>query len=719
MWQLCPDSTLYERYNYAFQIHEDVEPVISVPKDDIVKEYLKNCTTECTSSVDKCREVFEELKKECDVKTICEKDLCKQCTPGQAQKTEETEPCSCPSSCSTPTTPVTQCNDIKDSVTKLVENIKNALSCKEIEQCKAQICVLNKDLEECKFDLVPLCDEKAPECSDTCCGKEDKTTRFGNLIIQLISSSASFDKSECESKPDSENCCPFSKGADALKGCNKNTISSEVLKYCFGCKNCGTCGSDNSHQKLPCEVILFFYNVYDNLGAKGTLEPCEECKKDCTHTGDSIPCSPYDCSCELWLELLEICVGDVDILCCAKCWRCRLRCYVFCGENCEKCKGNAKNHCENCSCKPADSSNTCTTACASSTGTQSQCCEKHCDLTCLINSLFHCDTCLKNTQCPTTTTTTPSATECLCKNTTEMITGSSIAMGTKCCEHRLGCALKIVNQDLRALKHNAWVLSCNIKKVTDQANTIKNNIDCLNNALGVLSSLLCYAHCGIEQRRKNLKKLCEIPAKICENFPCYQPTIKQIVDKDKKVGEMLCNLFAECIDTLRRELLLIQDILWTFATIVAQCLRLNYLNKKISFTNGLMKKNWMSCLNFKGSQTPFWGGYAKAPFGGSSCSGLFGGLAARSCDKYSVNVHVDGELESRSSFVCFKYIWFLLCSLAVVKFFNWFGVENSVSGSMTMLTSITALTRLVPGAPGAKLAPRSTWSCLSVWSWAW
>ncbi|GFE53175.1 cytosol aminopeptidase catalytic domain containing family protein, putative [Babesia ovis] len=446
MWQMCPDSTLYERYNYAFQIHEDVELFIDLPKDNIVKECLKNGTKDFASSIKKCEEAFKKLKEECNYTTKCDKEGCAKCTSSETtpgSRETSTEECRCPSNSECTESTIGACTvNVKESVECLVKSIATALSCSaDVEKCEAQICVLNKSLEECNFEVVPLCTDKAPECSDSCCKEESSASRFGNLIIQLLSCASEFDKNECSSQQGSNTCCPFSNGAEALTNCNKFTIVSKVLKYCFGCKNCGTCdkSKDGGHEKLPCEVILFFYNVYEKLCITKMLEPCDHCKKDC------IPCttdSQDDCLCELCLELLEICVDDGDILCCAKCWRCRLRCYVFCVKDCEKCKAGEKKQCGDCSCKSDDGSSSCqcSTTCSTSSDSagKSQCCEKHCDLTCLINSLFHCDTCLKNTQCPTTTTTaTPTTTtDCLCSKPSEMVYGSSIAMGTKCCEHR-------------------------------------------------------------------------------------------------------------------------------------------------------------------------------------------------------------------------------------------------------------------------------------------
>ncbi|EDO08113.1 putative integral membrane protein [Babesia bovis T2Bo] len=699
IWQLCPEIAFEERYNYATDIYQDEEIRVPVPTADVVALMHGNRGIQSLyDNMGKFSDTMTNLEKrerscgEIWDSTNCYKDSDKSDCECDEEGTDEKDRCLCSNDFGVVSEDIKSCNEnICDNVKALVTSITTALSCTtEAMDCQDALCksISNVDLNSleilCPDDKGDQDDSKTDKCSEEdtkpekCDENESEVSRFGYLVLTCLKLIDYWNFECCCTEHEKWNC-GCTAYAKCLLQCEPKSFIVKLLRYCFGCSNCCEVKNNVLCTKIPCFSLLFLYNLHDQLGTKKKLPNCRRCPDKKINTEILPPCTS---ECTPCMHLQYLGGGLVGMCCCASRWRRLLRCYVYCEENCQACtkskKGKVPNECKSEHCQ---------------NNQQSEGLPTHgCDLMRLCSSLFHCEGCSKPSQEAATEETQPAKLHCVCIDTAPWSYGSKAAIiGDKPCEHRLGCALSILNQDLSAFKHNACVFNTQINCLVKQAKDISNNIDNVNEALGCLSSLLCYAHCGVEKRRAQLKELSRVPDAIGERFPCYAETIKDICYKDVSVVTMIRRLLFACYARIQHQILFIYDIDRTLMSIFAQCYRLFTINKNISIINEIMSKNWVLLLNFKGSQTE---GYTENDLSsgeGSCYAGVKEMVNTSDCSNTAIDAHIDVGVESKTSFVCFKYIWVFICFTALIKFFNWFGVENTVSESKTMLTSITVL----------------------------
>ncbi|GBE59066.1 ABC-type metal ion transport periplasmic component surface adhesin [Babesia ovata] len=690
--QLCPDMALKEKSSYTTIIRKDKEVNVKDPDSSFLNEY----TNLTGGLLDACLKGAVEAAASLEARSkICEMTYKEVAEEGGKQPKHTPRKShvynhaytECPKNV-VPSEKETcdSAEEFKIYVKTLAESVGKVLSCAKDSSVECDdIGDLCQNLE------VTSCGTPADtsSCPPSCC-KDSETARFSRFVTQLVNCVSENKELKCNHSgpPGSQcSCCADEKGMLGAK-----TIADAVypiLKYCFCCAKCDPSGPTAS---LSCGILFIFHTVYTKVCDNKGVQVCTK-SPSCTSTVSpslqNCSCSSPPSSCPLCDKVKEVCHGMKTHVCRNPlCWRERVRCYVMCGASCgptsKKCE---EVNCQGCNCK------------------QGTVCGEGCNLRRLSDSLFHCDGCLETQKSPRSKAATVAVAphkckmkSCACSEQIEMKYGSPIAMGTSCCSHKLGCALQIITEDVNSLKSNATTLKVNLVKLTQCAAEISQNVAKVNKSLTAFCNLLEFAHCGLKKRMAKMEKMYEVAGKVRTTFPCYEQQINQIAAAEERVVQTLLGLFRFCLKVAYKNILLIQNITWTLATVAMQCLRLKFLNTKITQIKAQVNRAWYSLVGMKGSKTSALGFVSGSPG--------FNTLSTE--DKLSVvyNARLKGERASQrfkpnldyysdvGPFACLKYIWVLLCFWAVMGFFHWFGVQHSVSRSKTLLTAITALSAL-------------------------
>ncbi|ORM42176.1 uncharacterized protein BXIN_1526 [Babesia sp. Xinjiang] len=667
--QLCSEIDWHEQSSYAPLIHMDKDIGIDYPKDNTI--YVGSVIGKPLYSISmlhsllafgtlkirsqKYSSQYKQTKPnvECNETTNIQSSLsnCFNCCNAGTSIAQNAQTCSV--------------GNIEKIFCNLAENIKGAIECAEqIKCCGSKICDINKCLEFCNSNIsFPNVSEEAP-CKGDCCKDESEVSRYCRLILSL---SACVKALQCATATEPVKTCCCSNYANSSEQCSLECVIARILRYCFGCSTCCVVVPDT---KLCCVELYVLCHVYCSLNGGTTFERCQDCEACTPDTTTECNCIPNNgAQCQLCNEAESCCANFKDVCCCYQCWMMWVRCYVMCGECCSfKCD------------------------------TIPPCCENSCYLTWLTNSIFHCTTCASSTDGQTG----EESTNCCGTNSQSsqcctMISGSETAISKKCCNNQLGCTLRIVTKDLKALKVNTCTFTKNIKNMLCCSEKIKTNICILDRYLKEVASFLCYIRCDLEERIKRLEALCTVAQRLDYCFPCYAETIGEIAKRDESMIQYIPSLVKQCLDLAYKEFMLSSSFIWTFATVCIQYCSLRHLNKRMTILYGSIKKNWMTFLSFGGRHNPMSGEYSTMFVDGIPLAernhliGIYGKRTRRKDMKHNINVHMDDVLNESSILGCFKYVWILLCLLAVIKFFYWFGLVNSVRQSMPLLTFITML----------------------------